>query len=594
MTDPTLPNEAPVPPEATVAMESAPNEPAAAPNPPSGALRTGRGGATAGRGRSLVAWILALVLVAGVAAWFALAAPKGPSSTYVTATASNGDVTQSFNVSGTVSRTNQVAAAFGASGLVNAVMVHIGDSVNAGQTLATLDPISLNQAVLQAKAQLAQALATLDSAENPVPSASAISATAATASATVAASGPTLQQAQAALQAALATATKDLAAAQSAATAEATACAPVFAYLAPTASPSASSTPTTSSSATASATATATTTATASASATTSTSTTASPSTSTSTPTTAQIVACQTALAAVTKAQSVAGTALQAVSAAQLEVSKASAAATSSGSGMVSAATAAAAATPTVDAAKVAQAEAQVLSARQAVATAQANVEAGTLTAPVAGRVAAVSMTTGQSSSTSSVTLIGSGSAQIAVEIPLATRPMITVGMNVVVNAAGSTKTLAGQVATINALETSGTTGAPTYTTTIVVDDPDLLLAPGSKADASIPVKTASNVLTVPVSAVTPVTSTTGTVKVLKAGATAAESVTVTLGAVGGGKVEISSGLTAGAIVVLADRSASIPANANAQRPGTTSTTGSSSSARASSSASAAQPTPTR
>ncbi|QLQ16636.1 MAG: hypothetical protein HZY73_14375 [Micropruina sp.] len=77
----------------------------------------------------------------------------------------------------------------------------------------------------------------------------------------------------------------------------------------------------------------------------------------------------------------------------------------------------------------------------------------------------------------------------------------------------------------------------------------------------TIVLRTVSDVLTVPVSAITKVTSTTATVKVLDAGTTATpQTVTVTTGALGGGLVQIVEGLTEGQRVVLADRQQALPA----------------------------------
>lgn len=76
----------------------------------------------------------------------------------------------------------------------------------------------------------------------------------------------------------------------------------------------------------------------------------------------------------------------------------------------------------------------------------------------------------------------------------------------------------------------------------------------------TLALSTASDVLTVPASAVTMITDTTGTVEVVdSARATTAETVTVVVGGQGEGRAEIVSGLNDGQLVVLADRRLPIP-----------------------------------
>lgn len=225
----------------------------------------------------------------------------------------------------------------------------------------------------------------------------------------------------------------------------------------------------------------------------------------------------------------------------------------SSGSGKTSS-------TATVSARAVASAEADVLRAQQAVDAAETALTNAELVAPIAGTVGAVSLAAGESSSGGTVTIVGDGTALVSIEVPLATRTLISQGMPATVTPAGGAASLTGTVSTISVLETSGTAGDnPTYTTVIAVDDPDQALKEGAKAGVEMVTGTASGVLTVPASAVTPTGSGTGTVQVVaSASSENAETVTVSTGAVGGGLVEIKDGLTEGQLVVLADRTATI------------------------------------
>jgi multidrug efflux pump subunit AcrA (membrane-fusion protein) len=123
-------------------------------------------------------------------------------------------------------------------------------------------------------------------------------------------------------------------------------------------------------------------------------------------------------------------------------------------------------------------------------------------------------------------------------------------------------------VQSIGVLPTSTTSSTPTYPVRVTVSDAPVTLAAGSTATATITLATASDVLTVPVSAVTGVSSGTGTVQVLNSGAVKATPVTV--GAVGQGRVQVAAGLTAGQVVVLADPTTALPTNNNPFRRSTT------------------------
>jgi len=90
-------------------------------------------------------------------------ASASPSDTYRTTAVTTGSVEQRLNLTGSVQRVNQVSRSFAVPGIVSSVAVAVGDTVRAGQTLATLDPKPLTSAVTNAEAALAQAKATLES-----------------------------------------------------------------------------------------------------------------------------------------------------------------------------------------------------------------------------------------------------------------------------------------------------------------------------------------------------------------------------------------------------------------------------------------------
>ena len=224
-------------------------------------------------------------------------------------------------------------------------------------------------------------------------------------------------------------------------------------------------------------------------------------------------------------------------------------------------------ATPKVSARAVAAAQAEVLRAQQAVDAAERAVSDAELTAPIAGTVGALSLAVGESATGGAVTIVGAGTAVVSIEVPLASRSLLSQGMAAVVTPAGSLDSLPGAVGRISLLETDGTAGdSPTYTTTILVEDAGMLLKTGAPAGVEIITRTANGVVTVPVSAVTPTGAGTATVQVVEhVAADTAQTVTVSTGAVGGGRVEITDGLASGQLVVLSDRTAALPAGNFAQ-----------------------------
>ncbi len=108
----------------------------------------------------LVAVVVVLAAGAGVGIWLATSGSSSPTLTTTTSivTASYGTVSQTASASGTIEPASQDDADFAVSGQVTAVDVSVGQTVKAGQTLATVDPSSL-------EADLASAQATLDSDE---------------------------------------------------------------------------------------------------------------------------------------------------------------------------------------------------------------------------------------------------------------------------------------------------------------------------------------------------------------------------------------------------------------------------------------------
>ena len=111
--------------------------------------------------------MIAVVIVAIVAAggYFYLNR-NGAAIQYRTSAAVLGTVTQTIPISGNLTPVNQTDLDFAGSGKVQAVNVVAGQTVKAGEVLASLDPVSLQGSLTQAQATLtsAQAKLSLDQA----------------------------------------------------------------------------------------------------------------------------------------------------------------------------------------------------------------------------------------------------------------------------------------------------------------------------------------------------------------------------------------------------------------------------------------------
>ncbi|MBN2466366.1 efflux RND transporter periplasmic adaptor subunit, partial [candidate division WOR-3 bacterium] len=113
------------------------------------------------RRRTVIVLLVALLVVA--AGIFILTRPK--KAKYRTSTVERGDITISVSATGMLNPVNQVTVGSQVSGTIEKVYFDFNDHVQAGQTLATIDPRNYESALKQAKANLASAQASLTQAE---------------------------------------------------------------------------------------------------------------------------------------------------------------------------------------------------------------------------------------------------------------------------------------------------------------------------------------------------------------------------------------------------------------------------------------------
>ena len=113
----------------------------------------------------VIAGIFVVVLVAGGGSYLLVRDdnPKSSSTSYRLVAASMGTIKQSLTSSGTIEPADQDELNFAVSGQVTSVRVAEGDTVQAGQVLATVDSAQLSADLAQAKAALASAQAKLTS-----------------------------------------------------------------------------------------------------------------------------------------------------------------------------------------------------------------------------------------------------------------------------------------------------------------------------------------------------------------------------------------------------------------------------------------------
>lgn len=532
---------------------------------------------------------MASLAVGGVA----LAAAREPADRYRTALATTASVEQTIDAVGTVASAARADASFSVGGTVGTVDVAVGDTVAAGDLLATLDASGLEDALEQAKSELADAEQTLEAdleSQTATTTSSSSAGTATPADTSTSGSpsgtpttdpidpagGPSVQDpAVTAAIAAVATAQADLlaqydvvsAALEVSRTSLATSQSVCEAFLSigvPADSVDPADDPADS----------------------------VDPADPVDDPaTTEALTACQAALAVVLTDQEavdaaqgtlldLAATLDEAVTAARAALTAAAHDA-SSGSGSTPSTstpalstTAPTTSTPSASSTQsgslsqsgtetsVASA-ADILADRAAIDLAAANVEIAraelgmvSLTSPIAGTVGAVSIAAGDvvtaSSTTAAITILGDKGHTVTTTVSLAVIDTVVVGQPAEVTVASTDEVLTGTVAAIGVLNISESS-TPAYTVVITLDPTDAPLFDGASAQVTITVSGNDETLTVPTSAVH-VDGTTVTVTVLRDGTPV--DVEVQTGAVGSELTEILSGLAAGDEVVLADLAA--------------------------------------
>lgn len=212
------------------------------------------------------------------------------------------------------------------------------------------------------------------------------------------------------------------------------------------------------------------------------------------------------------------------------------------------------AATLAKDQASIDQAQADLVSAQQALTMA-------TVTAPFGGEIVAVDAAAGDSvaSGAEVFVLVSRGTTTVEVDATSSQVQQLEVGQVARVTPTGSDKALTGTVTQISSVPDDSSS----YPVTITLKRRGLDLATGLTASVGVVTGSADDVVTVPASAVSD-----GFVTVLADGD--ATRTRVTTGVTGATKVEVTQGLDAGDVVVLADLDEALPSgdSGDQRRPG--------------------------
>jgi hypothetical protein len=192
---------------------------------------------------------------------------------------------------------------------------------------------------------------------------------------------------------------------------------------------------------------------------------------------------------------------------------------------------------------------------------------AATLVAPITGTVALVNVTPGQqvtgsqgSGTTADFVIEGSGGEEATTTVSVSDVSEIRVGQPASVTLDGSATSISGEVVAVGMLSTTSSAGTTSDPVTIGLAPGAPTLFAGSDAQVAITLAQVSDAVTVPTSAIEGTGAATF-VTVLEAGKPV--RVRVVVGAAGPVLTQVSSGLTVGEQVILANMSTPLPTNTN-------------------------------
>jgi RND family efflux transporter MFP subunit len=505
-----------------------------------------------------------LVAAAGITLW-ATGSSASAASGYRTAEATMATVRQTLSISGTTEPVHQAATDFQVAGTVTAVDVSVGQKVSAGQTLASLDTTSLAQAVSSAQLSVSAAEATLSENESgESSSSSSANSSGGTASVSLTADVTSTTGGTTSQSSAVSGDEQAVVAAQMTEDADAATAAADFAQ-AQTVCLSAGG----------------------------GTTTTTTPPSSTTTTTSGSSTACTDALNVSLTDQEQVTTDQKAVATAESALAQALSSSAASSTGSSSGTTGGSAASPsgttgssakggstsgssssgassttggassqsTDTAQQLASDQAAIDTAKATLIEAQQSLADAQLAAPIDGTVASVSISTGQTvtagSTTDTITIINSGSYQVTSSLTSTQASQVKVGDTALVAVDGKNGTLTGTVARVGPVDASSSDD--TYPVIVALPAGSHGIATGSTAQVQVVRHEVVGTLSVPTSAVHVTGPKSAYVNIVQSGHLVRKKVTI--GAIGGSSTQITSGISTGTSVVLADMSEAVPSS---------------------------------
>jgi trimeric autotransporter adhesin len=204
--------------------------------------------------------------------------------------------------------------------------------------------------------------------------------------------------------------------------------------------------------------------------------------------------------------------------------------------------------------------QAAIDSATASLIEAQQSLNDAQLTSPLAGTVASVTLTVGQTvtagSTNDAITIINSGSYQATGSLTSTQAAEVKVGDQALVTVNGMTGTLTGTVTRVGPVDASNS--SYTYPLIVLLSGGSHGIAAGSTAQVQVVLHEVNNTRAVPTSAVHTVGN-NSYVFVPESGQEARKKISV--GIVGSVYTQVTAGITKGTSVILADMSQAVPSS---------------------------------
>jgi HlyD family secretion protein len=204
--------------------------------------------------------------------------------------------------------------------------------------------------------------------------------------------------------------------------------------------------------------------------------------------------------------------------------------------------------------------QAAIDSATASLIEAQQSLNDAQLTSPLAGTVASVTITVGQTvtagSTSDAITIINSGSYQATGSLTSTQAAEVKVGDQALVTVNGNNGTLAGTVSRVGPVDASSS--SYTYPLIVLLSGGSHGIAAGSTAQVQVVLHEVNDTRAVPTSAVHTVGN-NSYVFVPESGREARKKISV--GIVGGVYTQVTGGITKGASVILANMSEAVPSS---------------------------------